>query len=103
MSQKCCGSTGQLPRLRPGIRFHLDLLHEQRDEAQVARATYQNKVAHYYNETVNPRKFQVGYWVLRNVNLMTKDPTEGKLGAKWAGPYWVLKYHKKRGLSSENC
>jgi hypothetical protein len=29
---------------------------------------------------------------------MTKDPTEGKMGPKWEGPYKVVGCHQKRGL-----
>ncbi len=52
-------------------------------------------MAKYFNKTVSPRKFQVRDWVLRKVNLMTRDPAKGKLAAKWEGPYRVVKCHKK--------
>jgi hypothetical protein len=63
-----------------GIKLHLDLLQERRDEAQVTWATYQDQVAHYFNKVVNPRKFQLRDWVLRKVSLITRDPSEGKYG-----------------------
>jgi hypothetical protein len=78
-----------------GINLHLDLLQEQREEAQITWATYQGRVAQYYNKMMNPRKFQIGDWVMRKVNLITKDLLEGKLTAKWEGPYWVVKCHDK--------
>jgi hypothetical protein len=78
-----------------GISLHLDLLQERRDEAQIIWVAYQRRVACYFNKTMNPRKFQVGDWVLRKVNLMNKDLVEGKLVAKWEGPYRVVKGHKK--------
>jgi hypothetical protein len=43
-----------------GINLHLDLLQEQREEAQITWATYQGRVAQYYNKMMNPRKFQIG-------------------------------------------
>lgn len=78
-----------------GITLHLDLLQERRDEARITWAAYQRRVARYFNKIVNPRKFQVGDWVMRKVNLMTKDPAEGKLAAKWEGTYRVVKCHEK--------
>ncbi len=33
--------------------------------------------------------------MLRKVNLMTIDPAEGKLAAKWEGPYRIVKCHEK--------
>jgi hypothetical protein len=50
---------------------------------------------------VDPKKFQVGDWVLKKVSLMTKDSVEGKFAPKWEGPYRVVKCHEKRGLSFE--
>jgi hypothetical protein len=37
-----------------GIKFHLDLLQERRDEAQVTWAAYRDQTARYFNKTVNP-------------------------------------------------
>jgi hypothetical protein len=42
-----------------GIKLNLDLLQEKRDDAQVTWATYQDRIARYFNKTVVPRKFQV--------------------------------------------
>jgi len=78
-----------------GINLNLDLLQERRDEAQVTWAAYQDRAAHYFNKTINPRKFQLGDWVLRKVNPITKDLTEGKLGPQWEGPYKVIRCHDK--------
>jgi hypothetical protein len=74
-----------------GINLNLDLLQEERDDAQITWAAYQDRMARYFNKTVNPRKFQVGDWVLKKVNLMTKDPAKGKLAPKWEGPYQIVK------------
>jgi hypothetical protein len=78
-----------------GIKLNLDLLQERRDEAQVTWAAYQDRAARYFNKTVNPRKFQLGDWVLRKVSPITKDPTEGKLETQWEGPYKVIRCHEK--------
>lgn len=78
-----------------GIKLNLDLLQERRDEAQVTWSAYQDRAARYFNKKVSPRKFQLGDWVLRKVSPITKDPIEGKLGAKWEGPYRVIRCHDK--------
>jgi hypothetical protein len=78
-----------------GIKLNLDLLQERIDEAQVTWAAYQNRAAGYFNKTVNPWKFQLGDWVLTKVSPITKEPTEGKLGAQWEGPYKVIQCHEK--------
>jgi len=70
-------------------KVYLDLLQEKRDDAQVTWA------ARYFNKQVVPKKFQLRDWVLRKVSLMTKDPTEGKMGPKWEGPYKVVGCHRK--------
>jgi hypothetical protein len=56
---------------------------------------YQEKTTQYFNKKVKPRSFNLGDWVLRKVTLATKDPTEGKLGPVWQGPYRVVKSHHK--------
>jgi hypothetical protein len=65
-----------------GISACLDLLQEWRDNAQAVHEAYRARVARYYNKTVDPRKFNVGDWVLRKLNIMTRDPVEGKFNAK---------------------
>lgn len=78
-----------------GINLHLDLLHDKINEAWIHIAAYQEKTAQYFNKRVKPRSFNLGDWVLRKVTLATKDPTEGKLGSVWEGPYQVVKSHNK--------
>jgi hypothetical protein len=76
-----------------GINLHLDLLHEKWKEARAQVATYKEKIAQYFNKTVKPQSSIHGDWVLRKVTLATKDPTKGKLGPVWEGPYRVIKCH----------
>ena len=42
-----------------------------------------------YNRRVQPRDFKIGDLVLRKVVGSQKDPTKGKLGPNWEGPYKV--------------
>ena len=62
-----------------GLKLHLDLLQEKRDQAQITMLAYQESVARYFNRKVKPWSFKVGDLVLRKVTLTTKDSTDGKL------------------------
>lgn len=73
------------------LRLNLDLLEEKREQAQLRLATYQQRIARYYNRRVKPRSFRVGDLVLREVTLATKELNAGKLAPTWEGPYRVIK------------
>uniref|UniRef100_A0A2N9H5N1 Integrase catalytic domain-containing protein n=1 Tax=Fagus sylvatica TaxID=28930 RepID=A0A2N9H5N1_FAGSY len=55
---------------------------------------YQDKMARHYNSRVKPRQLSVGDLVLRKVTLATKNPSEGKLGPNWEGPYRVIEIRR---------
>ena len=73
----------------------MDLLDEVRDQAEAKTRVYQQRMARYYDRRVKHREFKVGDLVLRKVTLATKDPTQGKLGPTWEGPYRVVKFHRR--------
>ena len=50
-----------------------------------------------YNQNVKQRNFEVGELVLKKMLPNMKDPTEGKLGTKWASPFKIV---SKAGLSA---
>jgi hypothetical protein len=75
------------------LRTNLDLLDEIRDQAEAKNKVYQQRMARYYHRRVKHREFRVGDLVLRKVTLVTKYPTQGKLGPTWEGPYRVVKFH----------
>jgi hypothetical protein len=77
-----------------GMNLHLDLLQEQCEDSRAACAAYQRRVAKYYDKKVKPRELQVGDWVLRKVNLMTREPADCKLGPNWEGPYRIVSSSK---------
>ena len=54
-----------------------DLLKEQRENATIQLAVYQQQLARAYNTRVNPREFPVGDLGLRKVGGNKKDPREG--------------------------
>jgi hypothetical protein len=77
------------------LRLNLDLLDETREKAARRIALYQGKMARYYNTKVKLRRFEVGDWVLRKVTQATKDPSQGKLGPNWEGPYKIIQYYRR--------
>lgn len=59
---------------------NLDMLEEKRDGDALRIAANKNQMVKYYNLQVKPRRFAIGYLLLRKVSLVTQDPTDGKLG-----------------------
>jgi hypothetical protein len=52
-------------------------------------------MARYYNTKIKLRRFEFSDWVLRKVTQATKDPSQGKLGPNWEGPYKVIQYYRR--------
>ena len=49
----------------------------------------------HYNARVRHRDFQVGDLVLRKIRGAAKDPSQGKLGPNWEGPYRITSWQRK--------
>jgi hypothetical protein len=77
------------------ICLNLDLIDEVREKAETRMKRYQKNMARYYNTKVKPRQFSIGDLVLRKITLATKDPTQGKLGPNWEGPYRVIEIYRQ--------
>ncbi|XP_075669969.1 uncharacterized protein LOC142639713 [Castanea sativa] len=77
------------------LRLNLDCLSEVRDEATLRMARYQQKMAKYHNKRVTLKRFNLDNMVLREVSQATRDPTQGKLGPTWEGPYEVIHYSRR--------
>ena len=73
------------------LRLNLDLLDEKRDQVLKRTEDYQRKTARYYDQKVNPRSYKPGDLVLKKLLQVRKDPTHGKLGPNWEGPYIVAR------------
>ena len=77
----------------------LDLIEEQRENARVQLAYYQHKLKQKYDANVKLRPLALGDFVLRKVIGTAKNPTWGKLGPNWEGPYritlvaWISAYY----------
>ena len=67
----------------------LDLVDERREMAMVQMTHYQQKLRQGYNQGVKTRPLAPGDLVLRKVVGITRNPTWGKLGPNWEGPYHI--------------
>ena len=71
------------------LRLNLDLLDEKRDQFLKRTEDYQRKMERYYDQKVKPRSYKLDDLVLKKLLPTRKDPTHGKLGPNWEGPYIV--------------
>ena len=71
------------------LRLNLDLLEEKREQVLKRIEDYHRKTARYYDRRVKPKNYKPGDLVLKKLLLARKDPTQGKLGPNWEGPYIV--------------
>ena len=71
------------------LRLNLDLLEEKREQALKLAEDYQRKIVRYYDRKVRPNSFKPSDLVLKKLLPSRKDPTHGKLGPNWEGPYIV--------------
>ena len=72
--------------------LQLDLVDEVRATAEQRLMRYQNLMAKYHNSNVRRRDFQVGDLVLRKVIGAARDPSQGKFGPNWEGPYRITSW-----------
>ena len=72
------------------LYLNLDLIDEVRMDAERRTAKYKNLMARQYDAMVKLRCFNIGDLVLKKVSLATKDPSHGKLGHNWEGPYRII-------------
>ena len=71
------------------LKRSLDLIEEKRENAMVQLAYYNQKLKQGYDVNVKLRPLTPGDLVLRKVVGATKNPTWGKLGSNWEGPYRI--------------
>ena len=75
--------------------LQLDLVDEVKAAAEQRLASYQNLMAKHYNTKVRHRDFQVSDLVIRKVMGTARDPSQGKLGPNWEGPYRIASWQRK--------
>ena len=71
------------------ICLNMDLLEEKREQILKRIEDYHRKTARFYDRRVKPRDYKPGDLVLKKLFPARKDPTHGKLGPSWEGPYIV--------------
>ena len=76
------------------LNSSLDLIDEAREEAMKRMAKHKEAMARYYNRKVKVRRFNTGDLVLGKISQETKDPSQGKLGLAWKGPYEVIRHSR---------
>ena len=71
------------------LRRSLDLPEERREKATIHMAYYHQKLRQGYDANVKLRPLGPGDLVLRKILGSAKNPSWGKLGPNWEGPYRV--------------
>ena len=71
------------------LRLNLDLLDEKLDQVLKRTEDYQTKTTRYDDQKVKPRSYKPSDLVLKKLLPTRKNPTHGKLGPNWEGPYIV--------------
>lgn len=87
--------TARIKQFQPGANDRAILLEgeyreERREEATLRDLTYKRRVEKYHNERVAKMNLSPGDLVIRNAKVTDVDQTEGKLSARWEGPYMIL-------------
>ena len=67
----------------------LDLVEERREKATIHLAYYHQKLKRGYDANVKLRPLATGDLVLRRAVRAAKDPSWGKLGPNWEGPFRI--------------
>ena len=83
------------------LRLSFDFIDNVRMDAKQRVTRYKNLMTKHYDAMVKPRQFNIGDLVLKMVSLATKDPTHGKLGPNWKGPYKVINYKRRESYYLE--
>ena len=68
---------------------NLDLIDERREKAMVQLAYYHQKLKQGYDANIKLRPLALGDLVLRKVVGAARNPSWGKLGPNWEGPYRI--------------
>lgn len=65
------------------MKVYLNNLEETKEDALVQMEAYKQKITSYFNKKFCHMELKVGDIVLKEVTLVTKTPSEGKVGPKW--------------------
>ena len=75
--------------------LQLYLVDEYRAMVEQRLTQYQDLMSKHYNAKVRHRDFHIRDLVLRKVMGVAKDPSQGKLGLNWEGPYRITSWQRK--------
>lgn len=78
------------------LRISLDLINEVRMNVEQSVTRYKNLMTKHHDALVKPRHSNIRDLALKRVSLATENPTHGKFGPNWEGPYRVINF-KRRG------
>ena len=67
----------------------LDLAEEKREKTMIHMAYYHQKLKQGYDVNVKLRPLNPGDLVMRKILGSAKNPSQGKLGPNWEGPYRI--------------
>ena len=67
----------------------LDLVEEKREKAMIHMACYHQKLKQGYDVNVKLQPLSPGDLVMRKILSSAKNPSWGKLGPTWEGPYRI--------------
>ena len=81
--------------------MNLNLIDEVKMDAEHRTVKYKNLMARQYDAMVKPRCFNIRDLVLKKVSLTTKDPSHGKLGPNWEGPYRIINCKRQGSYNLE--
>ena len=71
------------------LRLNLDLIEEKREQVLKRVEDYHRKTTRYYDQRVKPKSYKLGDLVLKKLLPTRKDPSHGKMGPNWEGPYII--------------
>ena len=67
----------------------LEIVDGLKDATKLRMTAHQQRIAKAYNKNIRIRRFKVGDLVLRKAFQNTTKRSDGKLAAKWEGPYFI--------------
>ena len=71
------------------LRLNLDLIEEKCEQVLKRVEDYHRKTTRYYDQRVKPKSYKLGDLVLKKLLPTRKDPSHGKMGPNWEGPYII--------------
>ena len=77
------------------MHLQLDRIDKVKAIVEQRLTRYQDRMAKHYNSRVRNRDFQVGNLILRKVMGAARNPTQGKIGPNWEGPYQITSWRRK--------